>query len=49
MQGRILGTGEREAECYVTVIVCWGRLFWGDLVEGGKGVGELCVGELVLG
>jgi hypothetical protein len=40
--GRIFGTGEREAERYVTGIVCWQQIVlgWLDKVWEGKGVGE---------
>ena len=32
--GRIFGTGEREAERYVTGIVCWQQIVLGDWIEG---------------
>ena len=43
--GRMFGTGEREAERYVTGIVCWQQnvLGWLDEWWEGKGMGELCV------
>jgi len=43
VKGRIFGTGEREAERYVTGIVCWEQILLGglDKVSEGKGVGEL--------
>jgi len=43
--GRIFGTGESEAQRYVTGIVCWQQIVLGGLASGreGKGVGELCV------
>ena len=43
--GRMFGTGEREAEHYVTGIVCWQQIVLGGLDRGWeeKGVGELCV------
>ena len=41
--GRIFRAGEREAEPYVTGIVCWQQIVLGGLDKGweGKGVGEL--------
>ena len=39
--GSILGTGEREAERYVTGIVFWQQIVLGWLDIGGLGVGEL--------
>ena len=41
--GRIFGTGEREAESYVTGIVWWQQIVLGglDIVREGRGVGEL--------
>jgi len=39
--GRIFGTGEKEAERYVTGIVCWQQIVLGRLDKGGRGVGEL--------
>jgi len=43
--GRLFGTGEREAERYVTGIVCREQIVLGGLDKGleGKGVGEICV------
>ena len=40
--GRIFGTGEREAEGYVTGIVCWEQIVLGGLDKEweGKGVGN---------
>jgi hypothetical protein len=45
MLGRIIGTGEREAERYVTGIVFCEQIVlgWLDRVWEGQGVGELCV------
>ena len=40
--GENIGTGEREAERYVTGIVCWQQIVLGGLDKGeGNVVGEL--------
>ena len=38
--GRIFGTGEREAERYVTGIVCWQQIVLGGLDRGWEGKGK---------
>ena len=45
--GRILGTGEREAERYVTGIVCWQQIVLGGLDRGWEGKGREGSGGIV--
>jgi len=51
VMGRIFSTGEREAERYVTVIVCWQHIVLGDWIEGVKGRywGIVCWQQVGLG
>ena len=43
MLGRIFGTGEREAECYDTGIVCRQQIVLGRLDSGWEGSGGIVV------